>query len=171
MLIAILIVSLLHFASSHSPVSISWDPETLSTTMTSERWEVSAAIYNDSVFIIGGDANNDISQITIDNLLNGNNNSSLWIESLWQSDSSTYGSISYDMRSYSSHIHIGSLLYMLGLHNNYGTMLLYDLSSRQQVDASTYHWSMPYYVSAQCYVLYTICMIECMHCCIFFCRC
>ena len=128
---------------------------TVSQQIPEARYGCQIAIYNNTLFIIGGSYTDTIYYIDLENL-ETTSDASYWSSSTW-TDDVNYGSI-VDMRDSVSFAQIDGYLYIAapGFLTNYGKMYKFDLHSKQQVSSEFYNYTMPVAVSWPCMNLFLV---------------
>ena len=127
-------------------LTITW--ETLSQELQDSSTTRAVGLYNNKLYVIGEYQH--IYSINVSHL--DTSNSSWWTTSSWQSDD--YGTVTSFGRIRNGYTQVDNHLYIIGPSSTIRAMLIYDMETQSQVDASSYTYTLPNGVSVSCLVLY-----------------
>lgn len=116
-------------------------------------WGGASAIFNDTLFVIGGNRSY-VKWITLDDLHSNKANPSAWNITSWPYDSALGWYWNY-MYSFSAYTIVDNYMYLASPWGWWGYMLIYNLETKSPVSASEYEFEMPYNTSEPCMYLYT----------------
>ena len=111
-------------------------------------WGCAATIFNDTMFLIGGNFSY-VKWISLDDLHDSNANPSAWNTVAWVDDPFMIRYGEY-MHSFSGFTMIDNYMYLTGPWDWGGFMLIYDIATRQTVSAADYQNEMPYNTTEPC---------------------
>ena len=133
--------------------SLSWT--TVETTLPTSLFGASSGLWNETIYIIGGD-NTTQKKTTIYSanlhllLSSSNTNSSnIWLNhGNWKTDSE-YGAV-VNLYSSTGNTYVSNLLFIVQPVENYGLMFIYNMNTSSQVNGTDYNYSVPRPVRFNC---------------------